>query len=84
MAPSSPCWFWPIRIIHILIRVRIFLVVGTRLASKGAELGGCIQDPSHIFIGLGPCLGRGWRVGGPGAMLGAWGREVQPKIWSES
>lgn len=59
-------------------------MTGTRLAPKGAELGGCIQDPSHILIGLGPCLGRGWKVGGLGAMLGAWRRKVQPKIHRES
>lgn len=47
-----------------------FLMIGTRLGPKGAELGGCIQDPSHILIRLGPCLDRGWRVGGLGAMLG--------------
>lgn len=53
-----------------------FFMMGTRL--KGAELRGCIQDPSHILVGLGPCLGRGWRIGGPGATLGAWNSEVPP------
>lgn len=58
-------------------------MTGTRLGPNGAELGGCIQDPPHILIGLGPCVGRRWRVGGLGAMLGVWGRKVQPKIWRE-
>lgn len=58
-----------------------FLMIGTRLGSNEAELGSCIQDPSHILIGLGPCVGRAQRVGGLGAILGTWGREVQPKIW---
>lgn len=57
-------------------------MIRTRLGPKGAELGGCIQDPSHILVGLGPCVGR--RVGRPSAMLGAWGREVWPDIQRES
>lgn len=61
-----------------------FFMTGTRLGLNKAELGDCIQDPSHILIGLGPCLARGWRVGSLGAMLGAWGREVQLKILRES
>lgn len=57
-------------------------MTGTRLGPKGAELGGCIQDPPHILVGLGPCVG-GWGVGGLGVMLGGWGREVQPKLRRE-
>lgn len=53
-----------------------FLMTGSRLGPDGAELGGGIQDPSHILIGLGACLGR--RVGGLEPRW-AWGREVQPK-----
>lgn len=57
-----------------------FLMTGTRLGSKGAELGGSIQDSSHVFIRLGPCVGRRWRVGGLGTMLGTCGREMQPDM----
>lgn len=51
VVPSPPCQSWLIGIIHVLVRICIFLVMRTRL--KGAELRGCIQDPSHILIGLG-------------------------------
>lgn len=32
-----------------------FFMTGTRLGLNKAELGDCIQDPSHILVGLGPC-----------------------------
>lgn len=57
-----------------------FLMVGTRLGPDGAELGGCVQDPSHILVRLGACLGR--RVGGLEPPW-TWGREVQPKTQRE-
>lgn len=59
-------------------------MTGSRLDTQRAKLGGSIQDPSHILIRLGPCVSRGWRVGGMGAMLAAYGREVPPKIRRES
>lgn len=55
-------------------------MTGTRLGPKRAELGSSIQDSSHVFIRLGPCMGRGWKVGGLGIMLGAFGREMQPDM----
>lgn len=58
-----------------------FLVTGTRLRPNRAELGGCIQDPSHILVGLGACLGRRGEGLEP---RWAWRREVQPKIQRES
>lgn len=42
------------------------------------ELRRCIQDPSHIFIGLGPCLSMGWKVRNPEMLLELGGREVLP------
>lgn len=56
-------------------------MIGTRLGPNGADLGGCIQDSSHILVGLGACLGR--RVGGLEPCW-AWGREMQPKTQRES
>lgn len=55
-------------------------MTGTRLGPKGAELGGSIQDSSHVFIRLGPCMGRGWRVGSLRTMLRACGKEMQPDM----
>lgn len=51
-----------------------FLVTGAR--PNRSELGSCIQYPSHVLIGLGPCLGREWKIRDPETLLGLRGREV--------